>query len=75
MRGIFLVIDGKPEGPLTDAQVRDSLAQGGIPADTLAWHEGLDGWVAVEKILGAETPPEFKPADTSAPALVQVENV
>jgi hypothetical protein len=38
---IYLLIQGEQQGPYTEEQVRQSLAEGQIPADLPAWREGL----------------------------------
>lgn len=59
MANIYLLIEGKKEGPYTEEQVRQSLAEGLIPSDLLAWHEGLPDWVQVAGLVGSneETTP------------------
>ena len=41
---IWIIRDGEKTGPLHDYEVRRKIEDGELPADTPAWHEGLDGW-------------------------------
>ena len=40
----YVVIDGVPVGPLTDAQVIARLEGGQISGDTLVWQAGMQDW-------------------------------
>ena len=51
MYDIYLLIDGKREGPFTEDEVTESLADGSIAPSLLAWYEGLDHWVPISNIL------------------------
>jgi hypothetical protein len=64
---IYLLIEGKQEGPYSEDQVRDSLAAGQIPSDLPAWQKGLPSWVPVTNIISTNqlppsVPPPFVPA-------------
>lgn len=41
---IWIIRDGVKQGPIRDFEVRGKIESGEWPADTPAWHEGLDGW-------------------------------
>ena len=80
---IYLLIEGKQEGPYSEEQVRQSLASGQIPSDLPAWHEGLTEWMPVSSILpshpsGPQVPPPLVPAPsltrTDAPLIVPDES-
>lgn len=77
MRGIYLVIDGKQEGPLSEDQIRQSLAGGTLSADVPAWHDGLPGWTPLGQLQGLVDRPDGKGISPGVPrpALVRVENV
>jgi len=69
MADIYLHLNGEQKGPYPAEQVRAMLAAAQITPDTLAWHEGLSGWVRVSAILeptpapapGAPPPPVPEP--------------
>ena len=48
---IFLAEDGKQVGPLSEAQVRDMVAQGTANESTLAWMEGAGDWKPLADLL------------------------
>jgi len=52
MADIYLWIEGKQEGPYTEAQVREARTQGHISGDLPAWREGLSDWVQVDGLPG-----------------------
>lgn len=66
MPDIYLLIDGKQEGPYTEEATRQSLAEGLIPSDLPAWREGLADWVNVGDLAGP--PPLFYPSDQNKAA-------
>jgi len=47
---IWILIDGKKEGPVEDYLVRERIDNNEVTHDTLAWHEGLDGWKPVSEL-------------------------
>jgi hypothetical protein len=66
MSDIYLLIEGKQEGPYTEEQVRQSLAEGLIPSDLPAWHDGLQGeWVPISSIV--EVDPQSLPLTNPPP--------
>ena len=79
MQEIFLIVDGKREGPSTEDEVRRALASGKISSSTLAWREGLDAWTPLDRIMAPGVPvPASQPATAAAPAsdaLVLVDRV
>jgi hypothetical protein len=54
---IYTVRDGEQFGPYTDEEVRDYLAQGALLRTDLAWHLGLENWVALGEVE-LQCPPE-----------------
>jgi hypothetical protein len=80
---IYLLIDGQQQGPYTEEQVRQSLAEGLIPSDLPGWHEGLDDWVQVGSLArfqesSVSSPQEFakpspEPSVTQPPAISEPE--
>ena len=63
MADIYLLIEGKQEGPYTEEQVRQSLAEGLIPPDLPAWHQGLpEDWAPISSIVESiPQPPSIPP--------------
>jgi TPR repeat protein len=51
MADLYLLIQGKQEGPYTEEATRQSLEQGLIPASLPAWREGLPDWKPVSEVL------------------------
>ena len=43
MADIYLLSEGRRDGPYTEVEIRPALAWGFIPRDLLAWKEGLIG--------------------------------
>jgi hypothetical protein len=75
---IYLLIEGKQEGPYTEEQIRESLTGGRIPNDLPAWHQGLSDWMQAKDILlslphPSTLPPAFKPFSTTATLSVTVD--
>lgn len=57
MSKIYLLIEGVRQGPFTEELTRESLADGSIPPDLLAWREGEANWIPVSELLGRCLPP------------------
>jgi hypothetical protein len=73
MPDIYLLIDGQQAGPYTEEQVRQSIAEGHIPADQLAWHEGLTEWKPLPTLTAMPyqpQPPPFVPSIPTQPTSV-----
>lgn len=47
---IWLLENGERTGPHEMYTIRDRISGEEIQADTLAWYEGADGWVALEEV-------------------------
>jgi hypothetical protein len=47
------LIECEQQGPYTEEQVKQSLAEGLIPNDLPAWHEELADWVKVENLISS----------------------
>jgi ABC-2 type transport system ATP-binding protein len=76
MRDIFLLIEGSQRGPLTEEDVRHSLARREIPDNTPAWREGMAAWSPVRSVVGtAPAPPRPTTTMPIGSPLVQVEQV
>ena len=46
----LIAVNGKQEGPLTLARLRERWRNGRISEDTLFWQEGMDEWREVREI-------------------------
>ncbi|MCE0498779.1 MAG: DUF4339 domain-containing protein [Methylacidiphilales bacterium] len=53
MDDIYLLIEGKREGPFTEEEVLQSVGWGFIPNDLPAWHWGLTDWIPVGRLMGS----------------------
>ncbi len=73
-RDIYVMVDGKQVGPSTVEEVRSSVAEGRIPANALAWHEGLAEWTRLEQVVPSASVSAPVVA-TPAPALVEITHV
>lgn len=72
------VIDGDQQGPFTEEQVREMVANGSLNSDSYVWRDGFDGWKVLSEVteLAANTAvtdsqemaaqPEATPATGSA---------
>jgi hypothetical protein len=66
MPDIYLLIEGKQEGPYTEDQVQQSLAEGLFHADLPAWYEGLPTWVEVGSLIGGLSDAASVPASRNS---------
>ncbi len=48
----FVAINGKQEGPYSETEFRDLLANGVVNAETLVWSEGMTNWQRAADIPG-----------------------
>jgi hypothetical protein len=51
-RSWFFASNGQQQGPVPEAQFRDSIARGAITPDTLVWTEGMSGWQKAGDVPG-----------------------
>jgi len=63
MADIYLLIEGKREGPFTETDIRESLAESVIPSHIPAWHEGLSDWISVGRLFGLPLASESAPPE------------
>lgn len=49
----FAAIDGQPQGPFTEAQIRER----GLAPETLVWREGMPAWTALQEVPELRGPP------------------
>lgn len=47
---IYVAIDSKPVGPLTNAQFSEMVTLNKVNKDTLAWKPGMSGWTPIGEI-------------------------
>ena len=69
MPDIYLLIDGQQQGPYTEEQVLQSLAEGHIPPELLAWHEGIADWLPISNVL--EKSPTYTKIDEEKPKQIE----
>ncbi len=50
VRGFFVGIDGKAQGPLDLAALTQRVKDGVLKADTLVWREGMGAWAAAAQV-------------------------
>ena len=48
--GLFIGVDGKPQGPLDAAAVAQRVRDGVLRADTLVWREGMSAWMPAAQV-------------------------
>ncbi len=48
---IWIIRDGEKTGPFHDFEVRRRIEDGELSAETVGWHEGLDGWKPLSEIV------------------------
>lgn len=62
----MLLVNGEPQGPFAFSEIQEQLRRGFIQSSTMAWHEGIETWVEVSKILkSGGTPVSGQPSDSS----------
>lgn len=70
-RSWFYASQGQQQGPYSEIQLRELIAQGTITADTLVWTEGMANWQRAAEIPGlapgASGPPAMPRAGGVAP--------
>lgn len=52
MANWFYASEGKQQGPCSESQFRDLIAQGVVRSDTLVWSEGMAGWQKAGETAG-----------------------
>ena len=52
MAGIFIVVDGQPDGPHDAETLRARLVSGELPRDTHASREGDERWMPLTELIG-----------------------
>ncbi|MEO7713671.1 MAG: SPFH domain-containing protein [Gemmatimonadaceae bacterium] len=48
--GLFIGVDGKPQGPLDGAELAQRVRDGVLRADTLVWREGMAAWMPAAQV-------------------------
>lgn len=61
-------------GPFTRGQIEESLANGALIEGDLAWHKGLEDWVAVHEVLATMSEGEPTLAAPAMPTPVEAES-
>lgn len=66
---IFVVVDGKKEGPYSNETVALMVSSGVLNSDSQCWHEGLIGWSSLKEVfpelMGKIPPPLYFDQSTS----------
>lgn len=52
---LFVVLNGKKEGPISLYQLREMLREGGVDGSTYAWMRGQENWVPLREIPLAQS--------------------
>src|SRR5208282_38093 len=72
MDDIYLLIDGKREGPFTEDDILQSVGWGFIPDCLMAWHSGLPDWIPVGRLVGLLLELQSAPQEQKEKALKSV---
>ncbi len=64
---IYLLRDGRQDGPYDESAVTEMLGRGEVPPNTLAWHEGLAAWKPVGSLFSPPPPDQVETATASPP--------
>ncbi len=51
MNGWYAVVDGKPHGPLSRAEVIGMIGKGAVRPDTRVWRAGMEDWAAASSFV------------------------
>ena len=68
-RQIHITREGVQFGPYPEASAKEMLTEGQLLPTDLAWHEGAEGWIPLQELLGmvsADVPPPI-PSVPSSP--------
>lgn len=60
----FMVIDGEQRGPLTKAQILESLMEGELGGNDFIWRPGFTDWKAINETTDFWKPPSQIPTRT-----------
>jgi hypothetical protein len=63
-----VLVNGVSQGPYTEAQLREQIAQGTLTRDALIWNASMAAWAAVSQTPLAATPPPPPPPPPASPA-------
>ncbi len=69
----YYAVDNEQKGPINESELKADLAANKIPADTLVWKDGMDGWAPANEVpaFSFRQPPipaKVQPSATSAAA-------
>ena len=78
MSGYHVALEGRPQGPLSRAEVIAMIARGAVEADTLVWRSGMAEWAAASSFVefaghfaaraADKAPPVSQPQTRPAPS-------
>ena len=66
----YFAVGSNRQGPISEQQLHDKIANGEVRADTLVWHSGLTDWTKagdVPGLIGADAP-QLPPRASALPA-------
>ncbi|MFC4991529.1 RDD family protein [Rubritalea tangerina] len=64
---VWLLVDGEKSGPHESFEVRERITAGELHAETLAWHQGAEGWLPLAEIPQFSTLFEVEEAEDEGP--------
>ena len=67
---IFILRDGKQDGPFTELEVRDRLMAREFAVTDLVWQEGLPSWIPISTLLGIIPPPPSPLNQAPSPGVI-----
>jgi len=66
-RSWYFAAQGQQQGPVSEEELRDLIANGVVTSETLLWSDGMAGWEKAERIPGLMTDvPSISPARPTA---------
>jgi len=64
----YYAADNEQKGPVSDAELKSSLASSKLPADTLVWRDGMDNWTPANQVSALSEPVKVQPGTSTTPA-------
>jgi uncharacterized membrane protein len=63
----YYAAENEQKGPVNDAELKAQLASSKLPADTLVWTDGMDGWKPANEVAALKAPAPGEVAPAAAP--------
>src|SRR5690606_13302440 len=60
----YYAINGQRQGPISEAEFNQRVADGTIRADVLVWHQGMSEWKPYSTVSAGATAPAADEAET-----------